>query len=562
MTNKIENSLIPEHCNTIDEHLAKNISVILLVVAIVVGVIFTPFVCPTYWDEIAQYTIGEYNLNQYTSLFDKIFGTELADPGYADFEHFADRDYGSIFEVLVSLLGKVAAKTFRQFDFADFIILKHFSVYFVFVLGTYGVYSIARRRLGSQYGGLLAAAVFFLSPRLFGNAFYNSKDIVFLSFFVLSVNYVLQAAYCRRMKTLILAAVFTALAVSARFIGIFSLLLGIFVWSVTWRRNGCSVLKIYTVILKFAVFTFILIYIFYPFLWPSPLQRASEVISNMSTFVRHGDDGLFDGEWVHASQKPFYLMNWMAITLPFLFIIVSLCGQVPALLLMIKRTFSLSLWRNKSELYDYVTVVLGLAPVLVSLVKHPWIYDSWRHFYFLIPFLSVSAAVGIFRLAFLFKSQRARIVLVGWLSLFVIIESLYGIFWFFPYPNCYFNSSAGSNLISRYDFDYSATAAHEALVKIISLNPQSAVSVSPDRSALFRERLGMAGNLLHIEFNDKFPDYIVTSRSVLTNTENKLYHEVYAVRTVGGEVVVRILAPNNDRDNFCRLHEDECDFVW
>ena len=210
----------------------NHLGIILLIAAVAAGIVFAPIIAPIYWDEIPQYVIGEYSFNQYMSLIDSFFGTSLADPAYSDFENFYDKDYGPVFEVVLVAIGKAAALIISGFGWDDLIIMRHIAVYLVFVLGTYGVYSIARVRLGSSYGGLLAAALFFLSPRLFGNAFYNSKDIVFLSFFVLSVNYVLLAADKRRIGSVLLAALFTALAVYVRLIGIFTLFLGVFVWCV------------------------------------------------------------------------------------------------------------------------------------------------------------------------------------------------------------------------------------------------------------------------------------------------------------------------------------------
>ena len=536
---------------------------ILFVCAVFIGIIFSPFIFPIYWDEIEQNLIGEYNFNQYVTVFDRIFGTSFSNPAYADFEHFRDRDYGSIFEVLTVVLGKIAAKFFVTFDFADFIVIKHFAVFFVFILGTCGVYSIAERRLCSSLGGLLAAVVFFLSPRLFGNAFFNSKDIVFLSFFVLSINYILLSSEKCSARSVVLAALFTAIASSARIIGLFSLFLGVFVFLISWYRNGWSGKMIFSVIVGFVLLTLLLIYCFYPFLWPSPFSRAYDVISAMSKFTRHADVSLLAGKSVNSHQEPFYLLHWMAITLPFQFIFLALVGQLQGLLLMLKGTFHLSLWKDREELVDYIITGLGLCPVLVSFIKHPWVYDGWRHFYFLVPFLSVSVAVAVFKLASLFGNRKTKIVVAVWLSATVILESLIGILRFFPYPNCYFNSYAGHNLINSYDLDYSGTAGHEGLVRIISLHKDltKPIVIYSDRIALFRERLGLAGKMIRVVYKDKekFPDYVVSNRQYLTRTEHDLYHEVSSVETLGGEVLLRILVPNNNRDSFCKLNKDKCD---
>jgi len=138
----------------------NHLEIILLIAAVAAGIIFAPIIAPIYWDELPQYAIGQYSFNQYASLFDSIFGTSLADPAYADFEHFQDRDYGPVFEVFLIALGKVAKIFMPGFGWDDLIIMRHIAVYLVFVLGTCGVYSIARRRLESRIGGGLAAALY------------------------------------------------------------------------------------------------------------------------------------------------------------------------------------------------------------------------------------------------------------------------------------------------------------------------------------------------------------------------------------------------------------------
>ena len=541
----------------------NHLGIILLIAAVAAGIVFAPIIAPIYWDEIPQYVIGEYSFNQYMSLIDSVFGTSLADPAYSDFENFYDKDYGPVFEVVLVAIGKAAALIISGFGWDDLIIMRHIAVYLVFVLGTYGVYSIARVRLGSSYGGLLAAALFFLSPRLFGNAFYNSKDIVFLSFFVLSVNYVLLAADKRRIGSVLLAALFTALAVSVRFIGIFTLFLGVLVWCVSWRRERCSFRRIAGTAGGFVILTLLLVYAFYPFLWPSPVSRMHDVVFAMSKFTRHTDIGLFNGQFIKSSEMPFFVPRWMAITLPFLFMAACLWGQLQAFALILRRTFSLSLWKDGNELSDYVVAGLGLAPVIASVIAHPWLYDGWRHFYFVMPFLSVSAAAGIFCIAS-FAGKKANIAAAS-LGALAVIESIAGIIWFFPYPNCYFNAAAGSDLIRKYDLDYAGTSGYEALVQILSSQKKldRPVNVAADSINLMviMPRLGSAMKLIGI--NEKvMPDYVLSGTPELSEVEKKLYREVSAVRTICGETLIRILAPNEYRDGFCKTHAEQCQIDW
>ena len=151
------------------------------------------------------------------------------------------------------------------------------------------------------------------------------------------------------------------------------------------------------------------------------------------------------------------------------------------------------------------------------------------------------------------------------MSALAIIESLAGIFWFFPYPNCYFNAAAGSDLIRKYDLDYAGTSGYEALAMILSSQKKldRPVNVATDSINLMViiPRLGPSMKLIGI--NEKvLPDYVLSGVPELSDIEKKLYREVSAVRTIGGETLLRILAPNEHRDRFCLSHAEKCLIDW
>lgn len=515
---------------------------------VVIGIVLSPFIAPIYWDEIAQIRLGEYNLNQYISLIDQVFDTSLADPKYAGPYMDANKYHGPVFQTFCAFLGKIAATVLPNFDVNNFIILKHFCVWLVFLLGGYGVYAITERRLKSTLGGFLAAAMFVLSPRIFGNAFYNAKDIVFLSFFVVSVNFILLAGENRKISSIVLAALFTALCSAVRVIGIFSLFMAVFVWFINWHRDGWSLRKIFGSVGGFTVLTLFFIYAFYPVLWHSPIRELHNMFSLMSQYKFHGDGSFLNGKYVRSSQDPFYLLHWMVITLPLTFIAASLCGVLPTLVLIAKRACRFRLWKDQKELCDCVIFGLGFAPVLIFMIKPQWIYDGWRHFYFLTPFLSISAAVGIFKISSFFAHTRTRNAVAGYLGISVILESLIGIVYFFPYPCCYFNASAGHDLLSRYDVDIQGTARFDALYEILSFQqriskPIKVASPNPAWEVIL-PGLGVAARRAIVKVNlNESPDYVVNAEHKMSQTNKMSYVEVKDIKTVSGEVILRILVP-------------------
>ena len=65
------------------------------------------------------------------------------------------------------------------------------------------------------------------------------------------------------------------------------------------------------------------------------------------------------------------------------------------------------------------------------------------------PFLSVATAVGIYFLASIFVNSKARSFIKMWFAAVVVFESLVGLIMYFPYPNCYFNTAAGANVMGN-----------------------------------------------------------------------------------------------------------------
>ena len=106
----------------------------------------------------------------------------------------------------------------------------------------------------------------------------------------------------------------------------------------------------------------------------------------------------------------------------------------------------------------------------------------------------------------------------------------------------------------------------EALVRIISYhgNISKPINVTSDSIDLrqIRPRLGAARHLINI--NEKvMPDYVLSNRREIPEIEKKLYHEVSSIQTLGGEVIMRILVPNENRDSYCKSHAQECRIsVW
>ena len=94
-------------------------------------------------------------------------------------ENYIDRTYGVIFELLLVIIEKTS-----NLDNSKLIYLtRHYLTSFTFFIGCIFFY-LTLRKFFSKKISLLGTLIFLSHPRIFAHSFYNSKDIVFLVFFV------------------------------------------------------------------------------------------------------------------------------------------------------------------------------------------------------------------------------------------------------------------------------------------------------------------------------------------------------------------------------------------
>lgn len=116
-------------------------------------------------DEFARVLTGRVNLNYITNL-DK---TTLL--------FVAEKYHGPFFEILLACM----ERGFKMTDTANIYRMRHLVLFLVFFMALIAFYKTAIKVVGKEYA-LMACLFLVLSPRIFAESFYNSKDLVFMSF--------------------------------------------------------------------------------------------------------------------------------------------------------------------------------------------------------------------------------------------------------------------------------------------------------------------------------------------------------------------------------------------
>ena len=130
------------------------------------------------WDEKTSRANGQINIHYIVNNY--IPGLAAKLPEYAkqlpDLHDWKDKDYGVAFEAPVFALEYLLDLK----DSRDRYLFRHLMTFLFSVMGVLAIYGIVKKRYGNYRIALLAALLLILSPRIFAESFYNSKDIAFL----------------------------------------------------------------------------------------------------------------------------------------------------------------------------------------------------------------------------------------------------------------------------------------------------------------------------------------------------------------------------------------------
>jgi hypothetical protein len=243
-----------------------------------------------------------------------------------------------------------------------------------------------------------------LSPRLFADAFYNSKDIPFLVVFVIGVYTLVRFLDEGTVRAAFRHALATALLVDIRVVGLVLPAITLAVGTAELllvREARLSARRRAAVLAAYAGLAAALTVVFFPFLWTDPPGRLGEVLRTMSRFPFHRTV-LYLGQEVPAAALPWhYLPVWIGVTTP-----LATLGLLGAGLLGLARS-----WRGRPDLLlgraetrnQLVFVLWAFGPLAAIAATRAVVYDGWRHVFFVYPALVL---IGV---------EGARRVL-GWLN--------------------------------------------------------------------------------------------------------------------------------------------------
>lgn len=383
------------------------------------------------WDEQDQRLIGLHAYDYVIGENDKIFESR-------------NKFYGTAFELPLVVFENILSPR----EIRDIFFIRHFFTFLLLFLSLICFYFLARIRFNNPWIALLPPLFLVLSPRIFADSFYNSKDLAFLSATIIGV-YVLIRFF--KKPTFISGTIFaiaSAFLIDIRVTGVFLPLIAVFIFFIAWFSKNKDIKE---GILPFLFYLVLLVFLtisFWPFLWKSPLNNFMAAFNSMSRFTRWDGEVLFLGKFIKADELPWYYAPvWILITTPFSYIILFLVGIFQSIYSLVRKP-------KKDEYYlNLIFILWFFGPLFAVILFGSVLYDGWRQLYFIYPALIMLAVSGVQKI----KTLRSPIV---YTAVIIIAVNLFFVVFFMvknhPYQNLYFNFLAGGmeNAKKNFDMDY------------------------------------------------------------------------------------------------------------
>jgi hypothetical protein len=382
-----------------------------------------------------------------------------------------EKYHGPAFELILVFIQKALDLT----DTREVFLMRHFLTFLTFFISVIFFYYLCKRCFNSWKLALIGCIFLVLSPRIYADAFYNSKDLVLLSFFIIGMLTLLKFQETQTYKNALLHALVCALAIDTRILGIILPLTSLGFIGIDWL-NGVITKKEsgirYGSILVFIIFMIGLTILFWPVLWEDPVFHFKAAMVEMSNY-HWEEEVLYKGELITAPDLPWhYLPVWICISTPVPYLFFFFAGIFFVARQLVRRP--IYFFTNQKD--QLLMLICFFLPLLAIIVLKSVVYDAWRHVFFIYPAIILIALSGLkFLKDTLFKNSAWPLsVIIGSVIIFNFIMMVR----LHPYENIYFNFLAGKNMQEvkkNFELDYYGLSSKQALEYILEKDPSSKI---------------------------------------------------------------------------------------
>ena len=369
-------------------------------------------------------------------------------PNLSDYK---DKAYGVVFDLPLAFF-----EFFFDIDNTrDAFLFRHLINFILFFISTVVFFILCNQIFQDKVLSLIGSLSLILSPRIFAESFYNPKDIIFMSLFIIATLFSIKFLRDKNNSSIILAAFFTSLAVGVRIVGIYLPLITLFFFLFN-TDNTNTKFKIFSSIKYLFLFLGFLVFL-WPFLWEDTFSNLLVAFNEFKNYPWKGEI-LYFGKFINAEFTPWhYFFVWFLLTTPVIFSVIIIFGVIYTFFIFFRNLFQIeviknnNLWRENYEMFGIFFLMVTITPILLVILFNSTLYSGWRQLYFLYPPLII---LGLFFLKFLKKINikyfRIFILIFSIQSLF----SIHNIIKMHPHQHVYFNGLVNSFIKGEFALDY------------------------------------------------------------------------------------------------------------
>jgi hypothetical protein len=451
--------------------------------------------------------------------------------------------FGPLFEILLVGTENLVSPASLRATFH----LRHLLTFLTYFVGVVLFYLLCRRRFSPGIS-LLATGCLAASPTLFSHAFYNTKDISFLTAFIATMVTLDRLLDAPSWRTVLLHALTTVLLLGVRILGLFGVLITVAA-AIARRPTRRTALQI----LAYGVVVTVLLPVVWPVLRVDPIGIVKGAVAGTVSNMYSGWN-LFRGELIPGDRLPWdYAPTWMAITTPLVLVALFVLG-VGAAAVSIARQPRDAVSGGRQR--DLIVLAWFFVPVAGTVLLRPIMYDAWRHLFFVYPAFIYLAAIGMETVVAVLDQRitEARRRLACGAAAAVLFVCLAPAVAFMianhPYQHLYFNRLAGRDMAQvkqRFELDYWGLSYREALEHIVRTDTSSVIRLEvlnyPGVVNLMMLDPGDQARLRYIRAGE-YADYFVTNYRVHPQDYDQPWvREVFSVRVGNASIatVFRLL---------------------
>ena len=438
-------------------------------------------------------------------------------------------------------------------DSQKYYFIRHYFNHLIFLISNFYFFLLVKERFNNWLYGIFGALFLFLSPRIFAESFYNHKDIIFLSLFIINLYYGIHFLKKPSLRNSILFSFTTALAIDIRIMGIIIAPIIVFLTYLKYLRD--KNFKIFTGVTIYLFLFPLLTILFWPYLWEDPLNNFIQVFKTLSSFSLGGGYNFYLGNYYESSNVPWhYIFVWIGVTTPVFYLALFIIGFLIYTLRFIKRLIKITnytsennLWLGEKELEDLTYYILFISPIFIVILLNSTLYNGWRHLYFIYPCFLLISLRGLHLIDLNYFKKRNWLLKIA-ISIF-LTQIAFVMIKDHPHQNVYFNFLSGKNVETKFELDYWGLSNKQALefilkndskpiIKIGAAGPISLANSKQILSPIDKNRITISENIKSDYIIDNYINWYGKYKKSRHKVPNnfKIYKEIF----VSGKRIISI----------------------